>query len=157
MLLLAGGCTSKFSPALERALTNQSGSVSVTLYYPKPENYILRQQSAAIIIDKKTLFYLKRGEQITFYLSPGTHEIGVRQAFSSYFTRQHTLSITMEAEHSYYVRTYPVFEGITYIPYWFIPLPAPDMRFRLYEVSEEAAKRLMVGKPVDPKERVLDQ
>ncbi len=155
-LLLLHGCTPKPSPAATPLLTKTDNSATVTVCYPKVSNLVLKVQSVAVMVDDANTFFLHGGERITFHIPPGVHEIGVSVAFSDFFGHLESLPIRAEANASYFFETWPVFEGITLIPYGFIPLPGPDIRFRLFEV-DEARAALLKTKPAKATERILPE
>ena len=154
LLLFLNGCSATISPLIERALIEDNRSSTITIYYPVPENFILKVHSVSISIDGQPFFFLKSGELIRFYLSRRVHKIEVSD-FSFYFDHKEIIDLSTVEGQSFYLKTYPMFEGMTFIPYWFIPLPAVDIRFKLFEVDEDRALVEISGKPVNPKERIL--
>ena len=154
LLLFLNGCSSTVSALIERALIEDNTSSSITIYYPVPENFILKVHSVSISIDGQPFFFLTSGEHIRFYLSPGVHKIEVSDS-SPHFDHKEMIDLSTAEGQPFYLKTYPIFEGMTFIPYWFIPLPAVDIRFKLFEVDEDSALVEISGKPVNPKERIL--
>ena len=155
-LLLVAGCSPRLSPTAKRLQVETGDSATVTICYPKRGNLVLKTQSAAIMVDGSYVFFLHGDESITFNLPPGTHKIGVSVAFSAFFDHLESLPLTADANRSYFFETYPVFEGITFIPYGFIPLPGPDIHFKVYEVDAARAATLKM-KQADLNERMMPE
>jgi hypothetical protein len=153
-MFITAGCSIKYPELAEQALISDADRSAVTIYYADPGNFVLSVHSAKIIIDKIPCFYLKSGEQITFYLRAGEHEISVSDT-GIYFDYISHLNLSMQTGQSYYFKVYPVFEGTTFIPYYFIPIPMPDIRFKLLEVTSEDAKTKITGQSINPKNRML--
>ena len=126
----------------------------ITIYYPVPDNFILKVHGVTISIDQQPFFFLKSGEHIRFFLTSGAHKIEVG-CLSSYFDHKEMIDITTTKGQSIFLKTYPIFEGTTFIPYWFIPLPAPDIRFKLAKVDEDKAMVEISGEAVNPRKRIL--
>ncbi|MFC1489423.1 hypothetical protein ACFL6B_06225 [Thermodesulfobacteriota bacterium] len=154
ILLFLNGCSAAIRPFVEQALIEDERSAVIFIYYLAPNNFVLKLHSASISIDGQPYFFLKSGEHIKFFLSPGTHKFEV-SGISPYFDHKETIDLNTDEGQSYYLKTYPIFEGLTFIPYWFIPLPAVDIRFKLFVVDEDKASKEISGNPVNPKERVL--
>lgn len=154
LILLLFGCVMNTSPFIERMLFEDNNSGLITIYYPVPDNFILEVHSASIFIDDRPFFFLNSGEHIQFYLPVGSHKFEV-SAFSSHFDYKETIEIYVAEEQSYYLKTFPVFEGMTFIPYWFIPLPAVDIRFKIFEVDKDRALTDISGQPVSLRKRSL--
>lgn len=156
LLLLQGCSPARPSPMAERLLVETGDGATVTICYPKSSNLILSVHSVGIMVDGTYAFFLHGGERITFPIPPGTHEIGVSDSSSAFFTHLETLPFTAEMNGSNFFETYPVFEGITFVPYGFIPIPGPDIRFKLFEVDKERAAQLKT-KQVDANERIMPE
>jgi hypothetical protein len=156
ILLLFNGCSLTIPSHVEQALIENKRSSLVTFYYPDPDSSLLKSHSPLISIDENEYFFLKEGEYIRFYLPPGEHKVEVSHAFCTVFDHKELIDIhTTEGQHVY-LKTYPVFEGMTFIPYFFIfAVPVPDIRFKLFEVDEERALVELPGKLVNPKERAF--
>jgi len=154
ILLFLNGCSTTIPPFVEQALIGNKRSAVILVYYVVPSNFVLRVHRASISIDGRPYFFLKSGEHIKFFLNPGAHRIEVT-GISSYFDHKETIDLYTDEGQSYYLETYPVFEGVTFIPYGFIPLPTVDIRFKLFVVDADGALMEIPGNPVNPEERVL--
>ncbi|UFS63043.1 hypothetical protein LOH54_02695 [Sulfurimonas sp. HSL-3221] len=155
-LLLLQGCSPTLSPMAKRLLDETGDGAAVTICYPKSSNLILSVHSVGIMVDGTFAFYLHGGERITFPIPPGTHELGVSDSSSPYFTHLESLAFTAEVNGSNFFETYPVFEGVTFVPYGFIPIPGPDIRYKLFEVDNERAA-LLKTKQVDANDRIMPE
>lgn len=153
-VLMLNGCSATIPLHVQQALTEDENTSSVTVYYPTPRNFVLRAHAATLSIDGQPFFFIRPGESISFFLTQGMHRVVVA-GLSSHFDHQQALDIqVIEGKHSHLV-TYPVFEGMTLIPYWFIPLPTVDIRFKLSEVGNDGDQTRTATEPVNPRDRAL--
>jgi hypothetical protein len=109
---------------------------------------------ATVMIDGKPYYYLKCGEQVTFYLPAGKHEIAVSDT-EIYFEQIAKVTLSFNPSHSYNFKVYPAFKGVAYIPYWFLPVPVPDIRFYMKKIEKRWVEAEMRGKPVIPEKRAI--
>jgi hypothetical protein len=150
---LLGGCTI-IKSEIESSLIESNDKSPIVIYYQIPDNFILKAHAVSISIDGQPYFFLKKGEQIRFFLEHGNHIIEV-SPLSSHFDYKEEINIDVIVGKTIYLKTYPVFEGTTFIPYWFIPLPAVDIRFKLNQIDEELAHKEINGTPIDTRKRAF--
>jgi hypothetical protein len=151
-LLFLNACSTKVPPIIERSLLGNNRNSSITIYYPVPDNFILKVHRVNISIDGEPYFFLKCGEHIKFFLEYGGHNIEVSD--SDYFGYKETIEINVVEGQPVYLKTSPVFEGTRILSPLF-PLPGPDITFKLFEVVENVAVKEILGKPVNATKRIL--